>query len=190
MVVPNSVTAIEEGAFYGCNNMSSITIPNTVKSIGPSAFYECYSLASITIPDSLAVISDFTYYGCRGLTTVTIPRGVTSIGTFAFIGCDNLKDLYSCITTPYPITQSAFSSYETTTLYVPNGTKSLYQETWYWNHFNKIEEFDPTEIKTLHADDTVEMMRYNANGMRVNSPQKGLNLKRMSDGTIRKVMVK
>lgn len=34
------------------------------------------------------------------------------------------------------------------------------------------------------------IVRYNVNGQRISSPQKGLNIERMSDGTVRKVIVK
>lgn len=46
-----SVKSIEDGAFSGCSNLSSITIPNGVTSIGDSAFYYCSNLWSITMID-------------------------------------------------------------------------------------------------------------------------------------------
>ena len=35
-----------------------------------------------------------------------------------------------------------------------------------------------------------EVVRYDLNGRRLDAPQRGLNILRMSDGTVRKVMVK
>ena len=46
--IPNSVTSIEESAFYGCSGLTSITIPNSVTSIGNHAFDGCSGLTSIT----------------------------------------------------------------------------------------------------------------------------------------------
>ena len=48
-VIPNSVTSIENFAFYCCHKLTSITIPNSVTSIGNDAFYACSSLTSVTI---------------------------------------------------------------------------------------------------------------------------------------------
>ena len=40
-VIPDSVTRIENGAFYGCRFLSSIVIPSSVTSIGEHAFDGC-----------------------------------------------------------------------------------------------------------------------------------------------------
>ncbi|MBR5726965.1 MAG: leucine-rich repeat protein [Muribaculaceae bacterium] len=46
--IPNSVTSIGEGAFWGCNSLTSITIPNSVTSIGAWAFVFCNGLSHVT----------------------------------------------------------------------------------------------------------------------------------------------
>ena len=45
--IPNSVTSIGDGAFYGCSNLTSVTIGNGVESVGVEAFYGCTALTSI-----------------------------------------------------------------------------------------------------------------------------------------------
>lgn len=72
VVIPNSVTSINDGAFYDCTGLTSITIPDSVKNIGNSAF--C---------------------GCRNLTSITIPGDIVSIGDEAFFCCSSLKKVYS-----------------------------------------------------------------------------------------------
>ena len=55
-----------------------------VTSIGSSAFYGCFDLTSITIPESVTYIGSMAFAGCSDLTSITIPESVTSIGSGAF----------------------------------------------------------------------------------------------------------
>ena len=93
LVIPDSITSIGWGAFYGCSGLTSVTIGNSVTSIGRSAFRDCSGLTSVTIPDSVTSIVDFAFYKCSGLTSITIPDSVTSIGGHAFSDCSGLKEL-------------------------------------------------------------------------------------------------
>ena len=45
--IPSGVTAIGNGAFFGCSSLTSITIPEGVTTIGHQAFIACYTLASV-----------------------------------------------------------------------------------------------------------------------------------------------
>ena len=90
ITIPDSVTSIGWGAFYGCTSLTSVTIGNSVTSIGDYAFYNCTSLTSITIPDSVTSIGELAFSGCTGLTSIVIPDSVTSVGYAAFSGCTGL----------------------------------------------------------------------------------------------------
>ena len=68
-VIPSdgSVTCIGVSAFNGCTTVTDIVIPNTVTSLEDYAFYGCAGLTSITIPDSVTGIGDYVFYECTGL---------------------------------------------------------------------------------------------------------------------------
>ena len=87
------VTVISNSAFFGCTNLTSITIPASVTSIETGAFSDCTGLTSITIPDSVTSIGEFTFSHCSNLTSITIPDSVTSIGEGAFAYCSNLTSM-------------------------------------------------------------------------------------------------
>ncbi len=86
------VTAIG-AAFYGCKNLSSITIPNSITSIGKNAFNNCDGLTSITIPNSVTSIGTYAFESCDGITSIEIPNSVISIGNDAFYYCSNLTSI-------------------------------------------------------------------------------------------------
>ena len=69
--IGESCTSIGDGAFYGCEGLTSVTIGDGVTNIGSSAFAGCSSLASVTIPDSVTSIGDYAFYNSSVLTSVT-----------------------------------------------------------------------------------------------------------------------
>ncbi len=40
-IIPNSVTIIGNGAFWGCSTLTSVTIPNSITTLESQAFYGC-----------------------------------------------------------------------------------------------------------------------------------------------------
>lgn len=93
ITIPNSVTNIGEIAFAGCSGLTEITIPDSVTSIGSGAFRYCTELRQIAIPDGISSIEPETFSNCTRLTNVTIPDGVTSIGNNAFYYCSYLDSI-------------------------------------------------------------------------------------------------
>ena len=163
-IIPDGVTNIAYGAFFGCSQLEQITIPSSVKSIESGAFQDCSSLTSIDIPEGVTTINIQTFYGCSSLRTVTIPSTVTEIGDKAFSGTNNLASVICYIEEPFAINyNSIFSKYNSrvsTTLYVPEGTVEKYQSTDGWKDFSSIEvigNYADDDLFTAFTKENVEM---------------------------------
>lgn len=91
--VPNGTLMIGNGAFFGCEQLTSIALPETIVSIGENVFYGCTNLLSLTIPNSVTNISSGAFSMCGSLTSITIPGRVKTIGTGVFDGCLNLNSI-------------------------------------------------------------------------------------------------
>ena len=132
----------------GCKNT---IIPNFVKVIGKWAFFGCTDLTSIDIPNSVITISEVAFNNCKCLASVTIPNSVTSIENSAFSGCIGLTEVRSMIEEPFEINKNVFEiwnnedKFTSATLYVPAGTKALYQATGGWKEFKTIIEMEPQQ---------------------------------------------
>ena len=198
ITIPNSVTRIGERAFSKCRGLTSVIIGNGVTTIANDAFSGCSRLTSVTIPNSVTSIGDWAFSECSGLTSITIPNSVTSIGEKAFYFCKGLTSVISLIEEPFEINENTFynwvedhDEFTTATLYVPTGTKAKYESTPAWNKFANIVEGIENAVKSVETDvKAEETERYNVGGQRISSPQKGLNIVKMSDGTTRKIMCK
>jgi hypothetical protein len=104
--IPNSVTDIEWGAFFGCTSLNSISIPNSVQDIGYNTFWGCTSLKSIRVEEENPYYEqkDGVLFN-KGITKLikypagkpgeqySIPNSVTEIGPYAFDGCTSLKSI-------------------------------------------------------------------------------------------------
>lgn len=94
IIIPDTVTEIQNGAFFQCTNLKEITIPSRVTSIGHSAFEGCTSLERVNINSSvLKNIDDEAFMNCKSLKSIEIPYGITSINERTFAGCNSLKTI-------------------------------------------------------------------------------------------------
>ena len=93
IIIPNSVTNIEEGAFLYCTNLTSITISNKVTKIGIRAFGGCSNLIAISFPFCVVSIGDYAFALCSKLASITLPNSVVGIGNYAFRNCYNLVSI-------------------------------------------------------------------------------------------------
>ena len=132
ITIPESVTSIGDLAFFYCKNLTSITIPDGVTSIGVNAFGYCTSLTSITIPNSVTSIGDLAFFYCKNLTSITIPDGVTSIGVNAFGYCTSLTS----ITIPNSVTSIGNYALEyctsLTSITIPDSVASIGNGAFYY----------------------------------------------------------
>ena len=105
LVIPDDVTSIPDYAFYGCDDITSITINESVDSIGDCAFRNCRKLTSITVDNNNYFVSiDGNLYNKNKTKLIqyaigktdssfTIPNGITSIDRQVFYGCNSLTNI-------------------------------------------------------------------------------------------------
>ena len=93
VTIPDSVTSIQEYAFFDCNNLTSVEIPDSVTVIGKQAFSSCDKLASVRLPSNLPALGAFAFSGCESLTEINIPASLSAANS-PFEGCTNLKTIH------------------------------------------------------------------------------------------------
>ncbi len=181
-------------AFKNNTTLTTLTIGEKVTKIPSNTFYNCTRLTQVSIGESVETIGDSAFGGCTSLKSVTIPESVTTIGNSAFGGCENITTIYTANPTPPNISSETFSGVDkqACTLYVPIGSLNVYWLHTYWGEFYNIKEYDVTGIGnvTYSSSHPKEMYRYTLDGKMIGAPQKGVNIIRYSDGTVRKVQVK
>lgn len=80
---------IDDYAFYGARNLTSVTLPSSLATIGETAFSRS-ALRELDLPDSLATIGAYAFSNCNSLTEAAIPDNVGTLGAGAFLSCASL----------------------------------------------------------------------------------------------------
>lgn len=183
IMLPESLTELDDMAFRGCSALKSITIPDSVTTLGTGVFRECTALTTvkygtgltstgsytfydagvknITFSSTITKIDEYSFYNCK-MTKVEIPEEITSIGTRAFANCTFLNSvtIYNSNTTFEGVSvgeEDPFNgSNQTVTFY---GHKGSTTETFVENHPNSAYIFvsiDPCDHASTHEVVTLE----------------------------------
>ncbi|MDL2223828.1 leucine-rich repeat domain-containing protein [Bacteroidales bacterium OttesenSCG-928-M06] len=148
-IVPDKVTDIEIAAFHGCKLLRSVKLPSLITSLKEYCFFECSLLEEIVIPKSVTAISRGAFQGCSSLKMVQVNWN-TPLEIDPDLGVFNNISLEEC------------------TLYVPVGTKALYESADVWKDFGTIIEGDmPTSINTPESESKIYIA---GNTLYINTP--------------------
>ena len=110
IVLPNTVTKIDNEALKGNDNIVSITIPGSVKDIGNNAFEGCTKLERVifTNPEETnenLIIRLSAFQNCKKLTECEIPARAYQVVGNIFKGCTSLTEVKVNAANPYYFTQ-------------------------------------------------------------------------------------
>lgn len=177
-ILPESVTKIGKYTFnLDETSPKELTIPNNVEYIGKNAFRGCSELETLTIGSSVKIMDVTNFLESYKLTSI-VSLAVTPPNPSRE---DGLYDSYF----PYVL--------ETATLTVPKGSLEAYKNNSYWGKFfNIIEAGDnPSGISSVTDNGSNEPASvYSIDGSRIQTMQRGINIIRMQDGSVKKVLKK
>ena len=171
------VTGIADQAFADRDDLTDITIDFAYNSCGGNIGKEAFK-------------------GCTNLQTITIGENTSSIGDNAFAGCGNVTKVVSMVSERdlWSFNDNVFdtSVYEEALLIVPDEKIEQYQTTNGWSNFNKIMDAETAADIRVNGIDTLEKATniYLLDGRHTNKMQRGINIIRMDNGSVKKITSK
>ena len=182
IVLPNSVVAIRDSAFYGCRYLISIKVPKSVVSIGKSAFAGCISLLSIEMPKGVTEIGENAFACCRSLKSFIIPHGVTVIERRVFAGC---RSLTSIIIPNYVVeigNQALYGCHNLTSVTIPKSVKKIGADAF--SNCKRLLAVKCEALKPLLLSDNYyrDAQFSNSENMLLKIPAKSIDLYRKAKG--------
>ena len=133
--------------FYGNTNvtdLSDLSYFTGMEELAEMAFRGCTSLRNVSMPDRLRIISAQAFDGCTKLETVSVGSLVYNIADKAFYNDNAIKEFRIYVTDPSTIAMGSnvfsASALASATLYVPYGSKALYENAEVWKDFGTIVE--------------------------------------------------
>jgi hypothetical protein len=191
VTLPASLTTIYNTAFYNSPALEKVNIGSGVTLVGKQAFQGCTSLKSIDFPDAVAEVQDQAVYGCTSLTDVTFGSGIKTVGAKVFMNSSAIKDVTVKAVEPPTCNANSFDAgvYTAATLHVPAASVDAYKAATAWGSFTTTDG-SATAIQTVDASNAVPLYYVNILGRMSKQPERGVNLVKMSDGSVKKIIVK
>ncbi len=114
-------------------------------------FYNHININEISLPEGLKDLGTFSFSYCWGLSKITIPATLASIPENGLMYCPFCEVINKC-PVPQEINEFFVSDLaENSILYVPIGSKTVYENHPYWSRFSSIIEKNFTEVENLSA---------------------------------------
>lgn len=169
---------IAEKVFRDCKALKTCDLSpcKKLKTILWEVFWGCNKLTTVNIDQCTSLENlEGSVFRETALESITLPASMKTIKGACFLGCNSLTHVACLSTTPPLLPEADVFSQDTyaTTLYVPEGSKSLYMQAEGWNLFAKIEEETATAIDAVFENKGKSRM-YNLSGMAVGDDYHGI----------------
>lgn len=217
ITLPGSIQSVGASAFASCSNLEEVVIPDNVTTLGQRAFQydtklkhvqigkgittlekdlfgSCESLSSVELSEGLTAVKEFVFENCSSLKTVTFPSTLTTLSNSTSFGWSP-ESLYFLGTQPatgeWTDDEPFYGLYTKTKVYVPESAFDDYKQSTVFKKFfdeGNLLTFSTTGINTVKDSRIVPVMWFDLSGRQLSAPQKGINIVKMSDGSLRKVM--
>ncbi len=127
ITLPEGLEKIGASAFYHCDSLGEIVIPDSVTDIENDAFESCEGLSKVRLGKGIDHLSSAVFYACTSLKEVVIPNTVQWIGANAFVSCNSISAVYFEGTAEewQTLEEEIYSGND----YVKNATRYYYSET-------------------------------------------------------------
>ena len=137
--IPDDIETIGCSAFQGSGDGGDLVIPNSVTAINDYAFYESQFSGTITLSDSLRYIGVKAFSYCHISGSLTIPSSVTEIGNYAFSDCSHLTGNLTLSSSLSAINHGVFQHVGCTgTLIIPNSVNYIDDLAFYFTNFSEL----------------------------------------------------
>lgn len=208
-----TITTISDSAFWfrGYPKVYSVVLSRSVATIGKNAFDRrlesgCFvKFPGDSIPPPMTTIGEYAFTNAHiDAKRLYIPQTVDSIAKNAFY-----KTIYGFGFTivvdrdiPLDIDDETFRNMKpgisgmmedtTKTLEVPPGTVDRYRVANGWRHFENIVETVVEDVPEIESSSgpAKAVHRFSLDGLLLREERRGVNIIRMDDGSIRKIIVK
>ena len=181
--------------FYRNTSLRSIHVTDKETEISENEFYGCKNLKNVRLGDGITTIGDWAFSGCSSIDYFLFGKSTKEIGKETFSDCTAMTRLISRAANPPTCGDQALDDINkwNCTLEVPIGSLSAYQTSPQWKEFFFMNEVDGIEDVNVNGDDDAKhngrkKVIYNLDGRRQPKMQKGLNIIKYADGSVKRIM--
>ncbi|MBD5232541.1 MAG: leucine-rich repeat domain-containing protein [Bacteroidales bacterium] len=162
--------AIDDYAFYDCLRLKSVKFGDNIPEIKNHTFQNCEVLERVENSPALISIGNWAFSGCVGMDYFSVGNKIKSFGEEAFSDCTGLTKFYTSATTPPECGAQALDDIIkwNCTLYVPEGSETLYASAPQWKDFFFIEGISGVEAVLTDAQTEAEI--FDLNGIKQTKP--------------------